>query len=259
MIDLHSHILPGIDDGPMTMEKSLELADSYQRAGFTTIVATPHWVPGTTWTPSIENIYQRRSLLQDSCKSKNINIKICVGMEIALDVNLGDLLLQKRLLTLAGSPYILIESPFQRLPIGWDQMFFSIMANGYRIILAHPERCMHLLSSPDLYDDIIGSGVYFQVNYDSFLGNYGKEISETAFYLLKKGYIHFLATDSHDPIQRHPGNARKTLEVLAKIIDAKTIENLTKINPEHVIKGIPLEGKGLINFLPKNRKRWWWF
>jgi protein-tyrosine phosphatase len=259
MIDLHRHILPGIDDGPMTMEKSLELADSYQRAGFTTIVATPHWVPGTTWTPSIENIYQRRSLLQDSCKSKNINIKICVGMEIALDVNLGDLLLQKRLLTLAGSPYILIESPFQRLPIGWDQMFFSIMANGYRIILAHPERCMHLLSSPDLYDDIIGSGVYFQVNYDSFLGNYGKEISETAFYLLKKGYIHFLATDSHDPIQRHPGNARKTLEVLAKIIDAKTIENLTKINPEHVIKGIPLEGKGLINFLPKNRKRWWWF
>jgi protein-tyrosine phosphatase len=259
MIDLHSHILPGIDDGPITLEKSLELADLYQRAGFTTIVATPHWVPGTTWTPSIEDIYQRRSLLQDSCNSKNIEIKICVGMEIALDVNLGDLLLKKRLLTLAGSPYLLIESPFQRFPIGWDQMFFSIMANGYRIILAHPERCMQLLSSPDLYDDIIEAGVYLQVNYDSFLGHYGKEVSETAFYLLKKSYIHFLATDSHDPIQRHPGNARKALKVLAKIIDAKTIETLTRINPEHVIKGVPLEGKSLINFLPKNRKRWWWF
>jgi protein-tyrosine phosphatase len=259
MIDLHSHILPGIDDGPITLEKSLELADLYQRAGFTTIVATPHWVPGTTWTPSIENIYQCRSLLQDSCKNKNIDIKIYVGMEIALDVNLGDLLLKKRLLTLAGSPYILIESPFQRLPIGWDQMFFAMMANGYKIILAHPERCMQLISYPDLYDDIIETGVYFQVNYDSFLGHYGKEICETAFYLLKKGYIHFLATDSHDPIQRHPGNARKALKVLTKIIDAQTVEILTRINPEHVIKGVPLEGKSLINFLPKNRKRWWWF
>jgi protein-tyrosine phosphatase len=259
MIDLHSHILPGIDDGPRTLEKSLELAGLYQRAGFTTIVATPHWVPGTTWTPSTENIYQRINLLQNSFKSKNININIFAGMEIALDVNLGDLLLKKHLLTLAGSPYILIESPFQRLPIGWDQMFFAIMAKGYRIILAHPERCMQLFSTPDLYDDIIEAGVYFQVNYDSFLGHYGKEISETAFYLLKKGYIHVLATDSHDPIQRHPGNAGKAIKILEKTIEVKTIEILTRINPENVIKGVPLEPTSLVDFLPKNRKRWRWF
>jgi protein-tyrosine phosphatase len=259
MIDLHSHILPGIDDGPMTLEKSLELADLYQKAGFTQIVATPHWVPGTTWTPSIESIHQRIGLLQDSFESKNIHIRIFAGMEIAMDVNLGDLLLKNYLLTLAGSPYILLESPFQRLPIGWDQMFFAIMAKGYRIILAHPERCMQLFSTPDLYDDIIEAGVYFQVNYDSFLGHYGKEISETAFYLLKKGYIHFLATDSHDPIQRHPGNARKAIKILERTIDAKTIEILTRINPENVIKGVPLETINLVDILPKNRKRWRWF
>jgi protein-tyrosine phosphatase len=259
MIDLHSHILPDIDDGPITLEKSLALAALYEKAGFTKVVATPHWIPGTTWTPSIEKIYHRIALVNDSLKSKHINIQVFPGMEIALDLNIGDLLLKKLLLTLAGGPYVLIESPFQRLPMGWDQMFFAIMAKGYRIVLAHPERCMQLFSTPGIYDDIIEKGIYFQVNYDSFLGHYGNKVSETAFYLLKKGYIHFLATDSHDPLQRHPGNVQKALQVLEKTIDAKTVEILTRINPENVISGSPLETMDSIDFLPKHRKRWRWF
>lgn len=259
MIDLHSHILPGIDDGPKTLEQSLDLAVLYRNAGFTKVVATPHWVPGTSWTPSIELIHQRIALLRDSLESKHIGIQVYAGMEIALDVNLDDLLINKHLLTLAGSPYVLIESPFQRLPLGWEQMFFTIMAKGYRIVLAHPERCLQLFSNPELYGDVIDAGVFFQVNYDSFLGHYGKKESETAFYLLKKGYIHFLATDSHDPLQRHPGNALKAVKVLEKTIDAKAIEILTRINPEHVINGEPLEKTASVDFLPKSRKRWRWY
>jgi protein-tyrosine phosphatase len=259
MIDLHSHILPGIDDGPATLEQSLELAALYQKAGFTKVVATPHWVPGTSLTPSIELIHQRIALLTDSFESRQIDIQIFSGMEIALDFNLGDLLFTRHLLTLAGSSYVLIESPFQRLPLGWDQMFFAIMAKGYRIVLAHPERCMQLFLTPELYDDIIDTGVFFQVNYDSFLGCYGKKESETAFYLLKKGYIHILATDSHNTLQRHPGNALKAVKVLEKTIDAKAIEILTRINPEHVIKGFPLETMASVDFLSKTRKRWRWF
>lgn len=259
MIDLHCHILPGIDDGPTTLEQSLELAVLYQKAGFIKIVTTPHWVPGTSWTPSLEQIHQRIALLRDSFESRQIDIQIYSGMEIALDINLCDLLLSKHLLTLAGSSYVLIESPFQRLPLGWEQMFFTIMAKGYRIVLAHPERCLQLFSTPELYDDIIEAGVYFQVNYDSFLGHYGKKESETAFYLLKKGYIHFLATDSHDPLQRHPGNALKAVKVLKKTIDSKTIEILTRINPENVINDFPLETMASADFLPKDRKRWRWF
>jgi protein-tyrosine phosphatase len=259
MIDLHSHILPGIDDGPKTLEQSLDLAVLYRNAGFTKVVATPHWVYGTSWTPSIELIHQRIALLRDSLESKQIGIQVYAGMEIALDVNLGDLLIDKHLLTLAGSPYVLIESPFQRLPLGWEQMFFTIMAKGYRIVLAHPERCLQLFSNPELYDEIIEAGVYFQVNYDSFLGHYGKKESEAAFDLLKKGYIHFLATDSHDPLQRHPGNVLKALKILEKTIDAKAIDMLTRINPEHLINGEPLEKTASIDFLPENRKRWRWF
>jgi protein-tyrosine phosphatase len=259
MIDLHSHILPSIDDGPITLKSSLELAVLYQKAGFSRVVATPHWIPGTTWTPSTEEIQQQVTLFNESLISKKINIHILPGMEIALDLNIAELLLNKHLLTLAGSRYVLIESPFQRLPLGWDQMFFAIMAKGYRIVLAHPERCFQLFTSPELYDDIIEKGIFFQVNYDSFLGNYGSKVSETAFYLLKKGYIHLLSTDSHDPLQRHPGNVAKAVKVLKELIDADSIEMLTRINPERVINNTMLEKIDSVNFLPEKRRRWWWF
>ncbi len=259
MIDLHSHILPGIDDGPATLEESLALAVLYRQAGFTKVVATPHWVQGTVWTASINQINQSIELLQNAFKQKLIDIQVYSGMEIAMDTNLDELLGGKRLLTLAGSPYLLIESPFQRMPLGWDQMFFAIMAKGYRIILAHPERCHQLFSSPELYDDIIKAGVFFQVNYDSFLGNYGKKVCETASYLLKKGYIHILATDSHDSLNRHPVSARKALRVLERAVDARSIDILTRINPEKVIQGFPLETTGSVDVLPRCRKRWWWF
>ncbi len=259
MIDLHSHILPEIDDGPESLEKSTQMAELYVKYGFTHVVATPHWMSGTLWAVSKETIFDSITQLRHALESKSININILAGMEIALDIGLVDLLVGKRLLTLAGGSYVLIESPFQRLPLGWQQVIFQIMAKGFRVVLAHPERCHHFYMEPDLLHSFIEAGGYLQANYDSFLGHYGTEATNTAFSLLEKGYLHLLATDSHDTEYRHPGNALKALEILNKTADAETVEILTRINPQRVITGLPLKTTTPAIPLSKKRKKWWFF
>lgn len=259
MIDLHSHILPGIDDGPATLEKSIQMAASYEKGGFTHVVATPHWVAGTSWIPSIEIIHQRLACLNDALKEKSIHVDILDGMEIALDIDLVKFLVSKQLLPIAGGPYVLIEAPFQRLPLGWEQMFFQIMTKGFHIILAHPERCRHFYSNPELLQQMIEAGVYLQANYDSFLGHYGAEVSKTAFFLIENGYLHLLATDSHDSSIRHPGNIFRALEVLNKTVGIETVEILTRVNPQRVINGLPLKTIAAVSPLTKSRKKWWFF
>ncbi len=259
MIDLHSHILPGIDDGPATLEKSMELAVSYERNGFSRVVATPHWIPGTAWTPPIQTIQHSLFLLNEAIQKKSMNLRVLEGMEIAMDDNIDHLLADGQLLTLAGGPYVLVEPPFQRLPLGWKQMIFSICAAGYRVILAHPERCRHFFSHPELLDEMVEAGVYLQANVDSFLGHFGHEESKSAFNLLEKGYLHLLATDSHDSLLRHPGNFLKTLDVLKKTIDTESIENLTRTNPERVVSGLELTTSKPSILAVNSRKKWWFF
>jgi protein-tyrosine phosphatase len=259
MIDLHSHILPGIDDGPESLEISTQMAELYVKYGFTHVVATPHWVAGTSWTISTETIFERIAQLNHALENKSINISILAGMEIAIDIGLVDLLVGSRLLTLAGGPYVLIEAPFQRLPLGWEQMTFQIMAKGFRVLLAHPERCRHFYLEPDLLHKFIEAGGYLQANYDSFLGHYGPEVSKAAFSLIENGYLHLLATDSHDPLHRHPGHAFKAMEVLNKTAGPETVEILTHVNPRRVIDGLPLKTASPVSLLPKKRKKWWFF
>jgi protein-tyrosine phosphatase len=241
MLDLHSHILNGIDDGPASLEESLSLAVLYEQAGFSHVVATPHWIHGTAWMTKIEDIRRRVDQFNKTFQSNGIGIHMLPGMEIAMDMEIPSLLSRGELLPLADSPYLLIETPFQRMPSNWEHMFFTIQSKGYHIVLAHPERCAQIIASPEIMGKIIAAGVYIQSNYDSFLGNYGSKILETALYLLKKGHIHILATDSHDAVHRHPGNAVKAIQILKKEMDADTINLITRINPDRLINGLPLK------------------
>jgi protein-tyrosine phosphatase len=117
MIDLHCHILPGIDDGPKTLYESLEMARIFEQAGYSHVVATPHAVPGTTWMPEPEEIRKQLAELNQAIVNEGINLKILPGMEIALDPLISELVDKGQVQTLAGTSYILIEPPFQRLPL----------------------------------------------------------------------------------------------------------------------------------------------
>ena len=240
MIDLHSHILPGIDDGADNMIQSFELVKRYLAAGFRQVVATPHWVPGTSWMTTSDDIKERVAMLNQRIKDEHMMLEVFPGMEVAFDNELPGLLEKKAILPLADKTYVLLELPFQRLPEKWRQVMQSLLNSGCQILLAHPERCVQLINNLSLFDELIEAGIYMQVNYDSFLEYYGPEVYETAVYLASKGYIHCLATDSHDLRYRHPGNTKTVIEKLVKPLGPNNINLITRINPKHVLTGEPL-------------------
>ena len=135
---------------------------------------------------------------------------VAPGMEVALDTGILTLIDQNCLLPLGHSKYVLIEVPFQRLPLGWNQILFALQLRGFQILLAQPERCDHLMKKRAFFDDMIYSGVYLQVEWGSFLGHHGPEVKSQAEYLAQKGYVHCLATDSHNAWSRHVGYVEDT-------------------------------------------------
>lgn len=148
MIDLHSHILPGIDDGPGSEDESLAMAEAYVKAGFTNVAATPHAIPGTAWMSRPEVVYEKVDALNRRLENEGVGLKIYPGMEIALDADLCRLMDEKRIISIADGPFVLIELPFQRLPLGWEQVFFEVQSRGYQVLVAHPERCEQMMAHP---------------------------------------------------------------------------------------------------------------
>ena len=238
MIDLHCHILPGIDDGPKNLDESLEMARIYKEAGYSRVVATPHQVPGTTWMSSIEDIKQKIVELNHALYTEDIELEVLPGMEIAFDPLIIDLLRNGQLLTLGQSSYVLIEAPFQQFPLNWEQMIFTILSQGYSILLAHPERCAQLAARPKLVDRLVESGIYLQVNWDSFLGYNGRQALRMAKYIAQSDYIHCLATDSHNPRERHAAHVKFAAAKIKKMIGRKNYQLIAFENPQRVLDGI---------------------
>jgi protein-tyrosine phosphatase len=261
MIDLHCHILPGIDDGPKTLDESLEMARIFEQAGYSHVVATPHAVPGTTWMPKPEEIRGKLSELNQAIIKEGIKLKVLMGMEIALDPNIADLLDRGHVKPLAGTSYVLIEPPFQRLPLGWDQAVFNVLSHGFGVLLAHPERCAQLTSEPQLCDQLIESSVYFQVNWDSFLGHHGRTTQKMAIHLATKGFIHCLATDSHDARSRNAIQVRRTAESIEELIGPQNLHLISKANPVRVLRNealISMQKSENVAITPKKRKWMFW-
>jgi protein-tyrosine phosphatase len=261
MIDLHCHILPGIDDGPKTLNESLEMARIFEQAGYSQVVATPHAVPGTSWMPSPENIQDQLTELNQAIVNEGLKLKVLPGMEIALDPQISELVDKGKVQTLAGTSYVLIEPPFQRLPLGWEHAFFDVLSRGFKVLVAHPERCAQLATKPGLCDNLLESGVYFQVNWDSFLGHHGRTTEKMAVYLATKGYIHCLATDSHDSQSRHAAQVPLAAARIEKLIGPRNLRLISMENPMRVLRNEALksmEKREIQATVTKKRKWQFW-
>ena len=199
MIDLHSHILPSLDDGPETLDEALGMAEVYAAAGFSRVAATPHWVVGSAWQPSAEKVLKWVAGFQEALEKRGISLAVVPGMEVAMTMEISKRIQAGQVLTLNGGKYVLVEPPFQRMPVGWGRIFFEISAAGYRVLLAHPERCAHLAREPEVLQEMVDMGVGIQVNWKSLLGIHGQTIMETAWSFLERGLVHVLATDGHRP------------------------------------------------------------
>ena len=216
------------------------MARIFIKAGYRQVVATPHQVPGTTWMASIEDIRSKLVELNHAIKVEGLELDVLPGMEIALDPLIPDLLAKGQLLSLDEASYVLIETPFQQLPLGWEQVIFKILSKGYYILMAHPERCAQLAARPQMVNGLIESGVHLQVNWDSFLGYHGRAALHLAHYLADSRYIHCLATDSHNPRERHAAHVKRAAAKIQELIGPENLQRIASENPLRILRGAHL-------------------
>src|SRR5262245_4467019 len=176
MVDIHSHILAGVDDGARSLEESVSMGKASFAEGITTIIATPHAHDGVHITHRREFLEQKVAELNDILKGEP---KIELGCELRFTHEVvSHLCFKKRALPLAGSHFALIEFPSQVVPPHSDRAFFELMNNGIRPIIAHPERNMMLIAHPEKFFEMVETGVLGQADVGSFTGQFGSRVKE---------------------------------------------------------------------------------
>jgi protein-tyrosine phosphatase len=203
VIDLHSHILPGIDDGPATLEGSLELARAAVEAGTRTILATPHINDDPSIDP--ERIAAGLEELKTALAAAEIPLEVLPGGEIAIWrlIDLSDDTL--RALALGGGPYLLVESPFSPAAGDFEPMVVDVHERGYRVLLAHPERCPAFQRNPSRLEALVSAGALVQITAGSMSGAFGSTVRRFTSAILREGFAHVVASDAHDTVKRPPG------------------------------------------------------
>ncbi|MBE0584634.1 MAG: protein tyrosine phosphatase [Desulfofustis sp.] len=203
-IDMHCHILPSVDDGPADLAQSTTLARMYTQVGVTAVVATPHFLPGTSWATSASTVLRMVDELQHLLNQKSIPLRILPGMEIAFHRKLEQRLKAGELLPLADSSYYLIEPSFQGDQGECVTLLGTLQQDGFHFILAHPERIEGFQNSPHLLRQLAEQGILLQINTGSLLGKFGATSQRIANELKEQGHLHFLASDAHDVTRRGP-------------------------------------------------------
>ncbi|WP_022768569.1 CpsB/CapC family capsule biosynthesis tyrosine phosphatase [Butyrivibrio sp. NC2007] len=202
-IDIHCHILPGVDDGSPDMETSLEMLRIADKNGITHLILTPHHKPMHHNVSPEHNVVYRKKL-QEAAKEAGIKAKLFSGNEIYYSDETMEELIEGKICSLAGSDYVLVEfhptNPYKAI----QNAISRVQAAGFIPIIAHVERYSDIVSHPSRVKDLIEMGSFIQVNASSIMGKYGFGISHFTKKLLKEELVHFVASDAHDTGRRAP-------------------------------------------------------
>ena len=235
-IDIHSHILYGIDDGSKTLEESINIIKEHVMMGFTDIVLTPHYIENSKY--ETDNIEKQNILkeLKQELKKQNIKINLYLGNEVFVNNNLEELIKKEEISTINNSRYLLIEFPMNEKPKDINNIIYELKIKGIIPIIAHPERYDYVEKNPNIVLEWIEEGALLQSNYGSIIGIYGSGPQKTIKKLLKKDLIDVLATDIHYPNNKIYLNIDKIRKKLNKLISEKRLIELTNTNPKKIIE-----------------------
>ena len=205
MVDLHCHILPGLDDGAATMEDALELARAARTAGIDTMVATPHIRDDHPFP--LELIPERLDELQEALRGAGIDLEVKAGGELAISKipELDDE--QLAALCLGKGRYLLVESPYTQAPSLVEPALFNLQVRGFIPVLAHPERSPTFFRDRGRLEALVERGVACSVTAMSVAGGFGTAVRDFTMELLTSGLVHNIASDSHGVNRRAPGFA----------------------------------------------------
>jgi protein-tyrosine phosphatase len=203
VIDLHCHVLPGVDDGVRTLEEAVELARSAAAEGVTAIVATPH--VRDDYPTTAETMEAKVAEVNDALRSAGVDVEILRGGEIALDALPGLADGVSRFGLGGNSKLLLLEFPYYGWPMSISEVVFRFRANGVVPLIAHPERNTDARDSPERLRELIAAGAYFQITAASLDGRLGRTTQAAALRFVEHGFAHVIATDAHHPGVRATG------------------------------------------------------
>jgi protein-tyrosine phosphatase len=253
VIDLHTHVLAGIDDGPPTLELAVELARTAASAGVKTIVATPH--VSHRYPCRSAQISEAVDALRAALHAEGVDVAIVGGAEVdltmALDLDDAEL----TALRLGGGPHLLVESPLSAGAGDFDPMLADVRRRGHQVVLAHPERCPAFQHAPERVERLVEQGFLCSITAGSIAGRFGSTVRRFTLELLARGWVHDVSSDMHDAVRRPPGllddiaSAERELPGLTALSDW-----YTQVVPAAILAGASL---GRPPEPPERRRRSW--
>ena len=243
MIDIHAHILPGLDDGAKSWEESLEMARMAVADGIRVMVATPHLYKSRSIDPGQINgkeiVFDRLALLREKLAAAEIPLEVLPGCDFPLGFESLQLLAQDLALTINDARrYLLVELPDTALPPALDDICFQLQSQGLTPIITHPERHFLIQERPQKLRRLLDLGCLAQLTASSLTGWFGRRVKKTSRHLVKAGYIQLLATDAHNTRSRPPVLSQ-AVKALSRLVGETQAWAMVTRFPEKVIKGEP--------------------
>lgn len=237
MIDIHSHLLFGVDDGSRTLEESVHVIKKLYEVGYTDIILTPHYINDSTYVSTREENLDVLKRLKVGLIRNNVNVNLYLGNEIYIDSEIANLLKNNIISSLNDTKYLLIELPMSGENEIYYDVFLDLINMGYKVILAHPERYISFQKDFNKVYELKELGVLLQSNVGSVLGDYGRGAKKTIKRLLKENLITFMGTDIHHNKEEYIF-VEKAKKKMSKYLTQKQIDNIFENNARILVNKI---------------------
>jgi len=255
LVDIHCHLIPGIDDGAKSSEEALAMARIAVDDGISTIIATPHQL-GNFAHNSGQSIRQRTAELQALLDAEGVPLKVLPGADVRIEPDMVDRLISGDVLTLGDhGRHVLLELPHE-IYFPLERVLENLHANGMIGILSHPERNQGLLKQPELFGPLVERGCLMQVTAGSLMGTFGGQSQSIAEWMIQQSLVHFVATDAHGHKSRRPLLSR-ALHRVAQLTDQDFAVHLCCRNPAAVADGVDLDDHSPIAPKPPSKQSSW--
>ena len=258
MIDIHCHILPGLDDGPELLEEAVGMCRAAVADGVTCMVATPHFKPGT-FDFTGPQVSKAIHALTEAVRQIGMDIRILPGAEVTVSPEMSANLTTGGFLTLNRNRYFLVEFSPVSVPAGWDAFLLSFLNKGLVPIIAHPERNAWFIQHPEALASAVQSGVKLQITAMSLTGAFGMEARDMSLRLLRQNLVHVMASDGHS-VDFRPPHLSEAVHLAADVVGREQAEALVTTHPLAIIEGRPIpEMQPPLSYMPPaSEKRLSW-
>lgn len=236
MLDLHCHLLPGMDDGAVDLDMALEMARLAVADGITTVACSPHIYPGL-YENDAAGIHAAVASLQSELDARGIPLRLLAAADVHLEPGLPDAVATGRVPTLAGSRYLLLEPPHHVAPPRLEETIFDMLLAGIVPVVTHPERLTWIEDQYDVFERLVRAGVLMQLTAGSLTGRFGRRPRYWAERMLDDGLVHLLATDAHHPRRRPPLLAEGRLAAAARVGDDEA-RHLVETRPRGIVENL---------------------